>query len=129
MYLHCIYILPCHSLRVNIVDTECHKRETLPRTASRRNHSVAVFDDLSSGREDNLAAVRGAMTHEENAMALADSLHQNNFPAFVSRRGTDHFYRVVVGPYSDVDSALRVKEQLKKAGFDAFRTPWNPSAQ
>jgi cell division septation protein DedD len=70
----------------------------------------------------------GAMTHEENAAALAESL-QHDFPALVSRRGTDRFYRVVVGPYSDVDSALRVKEQLRKAGFDAFRTPWNPSAQ
>jgi septal ring-binding cell division protein DamX len=71
----------------------------------------------------------GAMTHEENAAALAESLQQHDFPAFVSRRGPDRFYRVVVGPYSDLDSALRVKEQLKKAGFDAFRTPWDPSAQ
>jgi septal ring-binding cell division protein DamX len=71
----------------------------------------------------------GAMTHEENAEALAESLHQKNFPAFVSRRETDRFYRVVVGPFSDVDSTLRVREQLKKQGFDAFRTPWSPSAQ
>ena len=29
---------------------------------------------------------------------------------------TDRFYLVVVGPYSDVNSTLRVKEQLEKAG-------------
>ena len=71
----------------------------------------------------------GAMTHQENAEALAESLQQKNFPAFVSRRETDRFYRVFVGPFSDVDSTLRVKEQLKSQGFDAFRTPWNSSAQ
>ena len=59
----------------------------------------------------------GAMTHEENAAALAESLQQHDFPAFVSRRGPDRFYRVVVGPYSDVDSALRVKGTTKKGGF------------
>ena len=71
----------------------------------------------------------GAMTHEENAEALVESLQQKNFPAFVSRHENDRFYRVVVGPFSDVDSTLRVKEQLKKQGFEAFRMPWSPSAQ
>ena len=71
----------------------------------------------------------GAMTHEENADALAESLRQRNFTVIVSRSGTSRFYRLVVGPYSDVDSTLRVKEQLKKQGFDALRTPWNPSAR
>ena len=64
----------------------------------------------------------GAMTHEENAAALAASLRQRNFPVIVSQSGTSRFYRVVVGPYGDVDSTLRVQEQLKKQGFDAFRT-------
>jgi hypothetical protein len=71
----------------------------------------------------------GAMTYEKNAIALAESLQQRNFPAFVSRHENDRFYRVVVGPFSDVDSTLRVKEELKKQGFEAFRMPWNPSAQ
>jgi SPOR domain/PilZ domain len=71
----------------------------------------------------------GAMTHEKYAMALAESLEQKNFPAFVSQHENDRFYRVFVGPFSDVDSTLRVREQLKEQGFEAFRTPWNPSAQ
>jgi len=69
------------------------------------------------------------MTHEENAAALAESLQQKNFAAFVSRHENDRFYRVLVGPFSDVDSTLKIKEQLKNQGFEAFRTPWNPSAQ
>jgi cell division septation protein DedD len=48
----------------------------------------------------------GAMTHKENAEALAEALQRRNFPAFVSRREADGFYRVVVGPCTDVDSTL-----------------------
>jgi hypothetical protein len=68
----------------------------------------------------------GAMTHENNAEALAESLQQKNFPAFVSRRETDRFYRVLVGPYPDADSTFKVKEELRKQNFDFIRMPWNP---
>ena len=71
----------------------------------------------------------GAMIQKDNADALVMSLWQKNFPAFVARRGTDRFYRVIVGPYFDVDSTLRVRGELKKQGVDAIRIPWNPSAQ
>jgi len=68
----------------------------------------------------------GAMTHEENADALEESLQEKNFPVFVSHRGTDRFYRVLVGPYHDADSAFRVREELRKQNFDSIRMPWNP---
>jgi septal ring-binding cell division protein DamX len=70
----------------------------------------------------------GAMTHKDYADALAESLRKRHFPAFVSPRGTDPFYRVVVGPYSDVDSTLKAKGELKDGGFESIRTRWNPSA-
>jgi hypothetical protein len=69
----------------------------------------------------------GAMTHKENADALAEAIQRKNFPAFVSPPGTDHLYRVIVGPYSDVDSMLRTKEELKEQGFESIRTPRKPS--
>jgi SPOR domain/PilZ domain len=68
----------------------------------------------------------GAMRHEENADALAEDLRHRNFPAFVFWRGTDPFYRVAVGPYSDRDSAERVKNELKKQGLKAFLRRWVP---
>jgi hypothetical protein len=71
----------------------------------------------------------GAMRHEENAEALAELLRQNDFPAFVIEPGANPLYRVAVGPYSDVDSALKVKEALKRHGFDTIRTKWNPAPQ
>ncbi len=69
----------------------------------------------------------GAMKYKANAEVLAESLRENNFPAFVWRRETDHFYWVVVGPYAGADSALKVQLELKKQGFDVIRVPWNPT--
>jgi cell division protein FtsN len=71
----------------------------------------------------------GAMSHQENAEALIESLRRRNFPAFLFPRGSDRFYRVFVGPFGDIDSTLKVKEQLRKQGFDAFRTPCTPPTQ
>jgi len=66
----------------------------------------------------------GAMVHEENANALANSLRQMNFPAFVFKSPTDRFHRVVVGPYNGVDATLRAKNQLEKRGFRSIRKEW-----
>jgi len=68
----------------------------------------------------------GAMTHEENADILRESLEQKNFPAFVFKRSTNRFYRVAVGPYSDADTAVRIKDQLEGKGFEAIIRPWSP---
>ncbi len=58
-----------------------------------------------------------AMAHRENAEALAKSLQQKNFPAFVFERGGDGLYRVDVGPYPDAKYAHDVKSELTSAGF------------
>jgi hypothetical protein len=103
------------------------KVSVLPADSPLNSTTLSVASDLLD--EQGFVLQVGAMNREENADALAESLHQKNFPAFVAWRETDRFYRVVVGPYNDVDSTLRVKEQLQKQGFDVFRTPWNPSAK
>ena len=61
-----------------------------------------------------------AMLHEENATALADSLRQRIFPAFVVKSDSDRFYRVYVGPYPDRDSAMNTSNQLVQQGFAAI---------
>jgi hypothetical protein len=67
-----------------------------------------------------------AMKHEDNANALAETLRQSNFPAFVFKRGADPFYRVAVGVYGDADSTVRVKDDLERQGFKAIRRRWTP---
>ena len=68
----------------------------------------------------------GAMTHEDNADALAVILHRKSFPAFVFRRDGDRFYRVAVGPYPDENSTIQVKEQIEQQGFETILRSWSP---
>jgi cell division septation protein DedD len=68
----------------------------------------------------------GAMRQEANADALAHDLQGKNFPAFVFRRGSDRFYRVAVGPYTDKDTPVKVKRDLEKRGLKAFLKRWVP---
>ena len=67
-----------------------------------------------------------AMKHEENALALSETLHQKNFPVFVFKRGAGPFYLVAVGVYVDADSAQRVKVELERQGFKAIIRRWVP---
>jgi HlyD family secretion protein len=62
----------------------------------------------------------GAMTHPENADALAAVLQKKNFPAFIVIRKGDPFYRVDVGPYADLASATEAKNALSSGGFETI---------
>ena len=72
--------------------------------------------DLPS-KYDGFVLQVAAMAHQENAEALAKSLQQKNFPAFVFDRGGDGLYRVDVGPYPDAKYAHDGKSELTSAGF------------
>ncbi len=61
-----------------------------------------------------------ALTKEGDALALAEALQQKKFPAFVLAPSADHYYRVQVGPYADVQSANMVKRGLENEGFKAI---------
>ena len=69
------------------------------------------------GKYEGFVLQVAAMAHQENAEALAKSLQQKNFPAFVFDRGGDGLYRVDVGPYPDAKYAHDVKSELTSAGF------------
>jgi len=61
-----------------------------------------------------------ALTHQGDALAMADALQQKRFPAFVVTPTADNFYRVQVGPYPDVKAAESAKNALDQAGFKAI---------
>jgi DedD protein len=61
-----------------------------------------------------------ALTHESDALAMADALQQKHFPSFVVTPSSDNFYRVQVGPYQDERSAESAKSALDHAGFIAI---------
>jgi SPOR domain/PilZ domain len=68
-----------------------------------------------------------AMKNQENSLALIESLRRMNYPVIVRHRESDHFYYVLVGPFSDADSVAEVKKELKIQGFDAVQMPWDPA--
>jgi DedD protein len=61
-----------------------------------------------------------AVTHQSDALAVADALQQKRFPSFVVTPSTDNFYRVQVGPYTDEKAADSAKAALDHAGFKAI---------
>jgi len=61
-----------------------------------------------------------ALTHESDALAMADVLQQKHFPSFVVTPSTDSFYRVQVGPYPDEKAAESARKALDHAGFKAI---------
>jgi len=61
-----------------------------------------------------------AVERESDAMALAQALQQKRFPAFVITPGTDSYYRVQVGPYSDTQTAASARQDLEANGFKSI---------
>ncbi len=58
-----------------------------------------------------------ALPREQEALALAETLQQRQFPAFVLMPRADHYYRVQIGPYPDAESARLARRRLEKDGF------------
>ena len=61
-----------------------------------------------------------AVTHESDALAMADALQRKNFPSFVVTPTSDNFYRVQVGPYPDERRAQSARSALEHGGFKAI---------
>jgi cell division septation protein DedD len=61
-----------------------------------------------------------AVTHQSDAIAMADALQRKKFSAFVLAPSGDNFYRVQVGPYRDQRSAEAAGKALERAGFKAI---------
>ena len=61
-----------------------------------------------------------AMAHQADAVALAQTLQQRKFPAFVQPPSAGRYYRVRVGPYTDAQSADLARQKLESQGFKAI---------
>jgi cell division septation protein DedD len=71
----------------------------------------------------------GAMIHQENANALAASLREMKYPAFVIKLPTERFHHVLVGPYNTVDATRKVQKELEERGFKSLRSEWKISSR
>ena len=90
-----------------------------PSSAAKPVQTAARFDapHLAKGA---IVLQIAALTHESDALAMADILQQKHFPSFVVTPTTDSFYRVQVGPYPDERAAEAAKASLDHAGFIAI---------
>jgi DedD protein len=61
-----------------------------------------------------------ALSHQGDALAMADMLQQKHFPCFVVAPTSDKYYRVQVGPYANERAAESGRAALEKAGFKAI---------
>jgi DedD protein len=61
-----------------------------------------------------------ALTHQSDALALAEALQKRKFRAFVLTPAADHFYRVQVGPYATAESANVARRRLERQGFKSI---------
>lgn len=58
-----------------------------------------------------------AVTKQEDAGALVDALKKKDYPAFVAPQSTDKFFRVQVGPFSDIKDAEAMRTRLVGDGY------------
>ncbi len=104
--------------------------------------SLGKLSDVPSGNSDSSMSVSrksrassdpgfilqvAAMKSEKSSVSLADLLRQKGFPAYVFQPAAEHFYRVLVGPFGDADSAVKVEEKLREQGFQAIRRKNTPA--
>jgi len=60
-----------------------------------------------------------AVTKQEDADALVDALKKKDYPAFVAAQApNDKFFRVQIGPYSDVKDAEAMRTKLIGDGYN-----------
>jgi cell division protein FtsN len=61
-----------------------------------------------------------ALRTESDAVSVANELRKKKFPAFVQAPQGDKYYRVQVGPYTDLKAMQTAKKGLETAGFKAI---------
>jgi cell division protein FtsN len=66
----------------------------------------------------------GAMASRDDAVALADSLEQRDFPSFVFKRDSSRLFEVMIGPYPTAETADRVRKALESQGASTFVRSW-----
>ena len=59
-----------------------------------------------------------AVTKQEDADSLVDALKKKQYPAFVSNSNADKFFRVQVGPFTDIKDAEAMRTRLTNDGYN-----------
>jgi cell division septation protein DedD len=74
---------------------------------------------LTHGRA-GIALQVAAFNNRADALSMAGFLKKKGYPAFAWGPGSDHLYRVQVGPYASESAAQAVKLRLQREGFKSI---------
>jgi cell division septation protein DedD len=89
--------------------------------------SVMAPNTKGASSDDGFILQVAAMRSENSAILLASLLQRRGFPGYVFKPAAAKLYRVLVGPYGDADSAVKVEEKLRQQGFEAIRERNTPA--
>jgi DedD protein len=98
-----------------------------PAASSSGTSSPATQTQAQAGNPpDPMAAVPvdyfvqvAAVTKQEDADSLVDALKKKQYPAFVASNSTaDKFFRVQVGPFTDIKDAEAMRTRLVNDGYN-----------
>jgi DedD protein len=92
---------------------------TMPAAATNSQTPAATSQDPSTILPTSAYFVQvAAVTKQEDADALVDALKKKDYPAFVAPQSkADNFFRVQVGPYSEVKDAEAMRTRLIADGY------------
>jgi cell division septation protein DedD len=92
----------------------------IPATAPSRAATRPVRMTVPKMSANTVLLQVAAVTHQSDALAMADALQRKKFPSFVVAPSGDPYYRVQVGPYPDERAAENARAALDRAGFKAI---------
>ena len=98
------------------------KDASAPQTATEGAKAIPVSSRFQPPRilKGSIVLQVAAVTHQSDALAMADALQRKKFSAFVLAPSGDNFYRVQVGPYRDQRNAESARNALERAGFKSI---------
>lgn len=93
------------------------KATAAPRTAP---PEAPVSPSPQAGPSGNFVVQIAAVTHEEDAAALAGALRKKSYAASVvnNPNGKDKLFHVVLGPYASLQDAEAMKAKLQGEGYN-----------
>ncbi|HXU19175.1 MAG TPA: SPOR domain-containing protein [Verrucomicrobiae bacterium] len=98
------------------------KDTSAPQAATESAKAIPVSSRFQPPRilKGSVVLQVAAVTHQSDALAMADALQRKKFSAFVLPPSGDNFYRVQVGPYRDQRTAESARNALERAGFKSI---------
>ena len=89
-----------------------------PQPAAATDPSQAATQDAASQPNAGYYVQVVAVSKQEDAQALVDSLKAHQYQAFIANQPSDKLFHVQVGPFTDVKDAEAMRTKLMNDGYN-----------